>query len=283
MIDTIIKRNGEQLPELAPNSMRYVIAENGMFLERRTAHFTTSCRVEHCGAGLQPHTNRCELHAPPIPAELARQMVAYFRYGYTLHGGEAALVLLYAPLEERYSWYCPRQTVEMWESWSGKWYGSPDIHYVDPLEIPAGMIAFGDAHSHANMPAYASAVDQKDEEHKDGLHIVVGNLHKHEVDLYADFVMDGQRFEVAPPDVFAIAGAAEVSQPATDAFPQEWRDCIEIIHKPYTPPSWYGGGSGGAGSHYGGGYGGGTTWGGAPGYNNSHDGTPESGYRGGEG
>lgn len=220
-IQVFIKKPGEKLPPLGEGEMRYVVADNGFFLERRTAMFETSCRVEHCPLGLEPHAEAVKLHCGHIPEVLARSMLGFFRYAYDLHGGEAALLLLHDPLRRCFRWLCPRQTVKVFETWKGTWWSPAEIEYEEPLHLPPGFVILGDAHSHADMHAYASGTDKDEERYKDGLHIVVGRVHKPQVDLHIDFVMDGKRFPIRPRDVFAETNITPFRQ-----VPKAWTEQI---------------------------------------------------------
>ena len=62
------------------------------------------------------------------------------------------------------------------------------------MERPAGYLRFGTVHSHAHLPAGASATDCDDERHEDGLHLVYGDLHRREPSRSACFVANGARF-----------------------------------------------------------------------------------------
>lgn len=203
--EIVIKRPGAEPPALAEGGLRYLLARDGLYLERRTALFHTSTRLTGPLLGLAAHEVSCQLFFPPLPRVLVRAMLAFFKAAYDLHGGEAALVLLHHPDTGTYRWYCPPQSVEVYRSF-GRLRASDSITYELPLELPAGYVIFGDAHSHGSMPAYASAVDKNDEEYKDGLHLIVGRIDEPgRCDYHADFVMDGQRFGLEPTAVLEDA------------------------------------------------------------------------------
>ena len=230
-IEIVIKHHEQALPPLADGELRYVVAANGLFLERATPMYETSCRVERCAAGLARHEHRCRLRCPALPATLACEMLDFFRWAYSWHGGEAVLVLLHDPTRQVYRWHCPPQRVEVYETWSGSWYAAGEIEYTDPVELPRGFVVFGDAHSHASMGAQPSVTDHNDERHKDGLHIIVGHLHRRDVELSLDFVMDGRRFRVDPSSILP-----ELQEDRDGSFPEQWRDRVEIVKRPYVDP-----------------------------------------------
>lgn len=232
LVDIIIKQPETELPPLEEGQMRYVVAQNGIFLERRTTLYSTSSSVGESIAGLVPHERRCSLSTPKVSEEMARQLLSFFRWCYELHGGEAALLLLYDTQRRELQWYCPEQRVEVEETWWGGTRSIYEIQYEGPEELPANTIVLADAHSHGHLSAYPSAVDVEDERYKDGLHIVVGYVNREDVDVYVDFVMDGNRFTVEPDFVLSAVGDAW-----KEDFPKAWKDRVEVVRKPY-PYAW---------------------------------------------
>ena len=97
------------------------------------------------------------------------------------------------------------QSVEHWESWSGKWFVSSNIEYTEPLDLPPEFVLFGDSHSHGELSAYASHTDKNDELYKDGLHIVAGHVDRWLGDLpekYLDVIV--RRFGLRGHDVTTL-------------------------------------------------------------------------------
>lgn len=219
-----VKSPGVQLPVLKPGQVRYVVAREGTFLERRTAMYATSVRTSQPVVSLETHAERCTLYIPGIPRVMSRAMLAFFVEAYRLHQGEAALVLLYDPRRRRFRWHCPVQTVEVYRSF-GRLRSYDSITYEMPLELPDGYVIFGDAHSHGDMLPLPSHVDHGDETHKDGLHVIVGGLGRNrEPQYHIDFVMDGLRFAVAPDIVFDDA----TCHPFCRA-PRSWTKRIRMV------------------------------------------------------
>lgn len=227
--EIVVKRPGVEPPALAEGGLRYLLARDGLYLERRTALYHTSTRLTGPLLGLAAHEVSCQLFFPPLPRVLVRAMLTFFKAAYDLHGGEAALVLLYHPGTGAYRWHCPPQTVEVYRSF-GRLRAYDAIAYELPLELPEGYVVFGDAHSHGSMPAYASAVDKHDEEHKDGLHLIVGRIDEPgRYDYHADFVMDGQRFGLDPAAVLEDMRCRPFARP-----PAPWLERITMKQ-----PSWW--------------------------------------------
>ncbi|HVS35721.1 MAG TPA: Mov34/MPN/PAD-1 family protein [Gemmataceae bacterium] len=220
--DVHVKRAGLALPELPLGGLRYVLARDGLYLERRTDLYRTSTRIEGPLVGLVPHESRCELGCARVPRILSRVMLAFFEFAYRLHEGEAALVLLYHPQRRLFRWHCPEQTVEVYSSY-GRLYAYDAIAFNLPLELPAGYILLGDVHSHGDLGPHPSGIDERDEAHSDGLHIIVGRIGRRgPPEYHVDFVMDRRRFHLAPEEVFEDATCRALPRP-----PESW---IKRIH-----------------------------------------------------
>jgi hypothetical protein len=225
-------KSDEPLPELALNEIRYVVADNGTFLERRTEMFATCTRINRLDLDLRAQDQFCVLHCGRLPRTMHRAMLSFFEAAHGAHGGEAALVLLYHPQRRSFRWHCPVQTIEMVRSLNG-WVALDTIQFDNPLELPDGFLHFGDAHLHPGSP-HPSALDIADDQ--DGLHVIVGNIDKTPPDYNIDFVVDGVRFAVRPEHVFEDPCSLPFGQP-----PDHWMSQIRVRR---IPPLTWGGGNG---------------------------------------
>lgn len=221
-IDICLKHEEAELPELPIGEHRYVLASNGAYLERRTPMFTTSARVKGDVPGLAEHYQYCLLACGKINRAMHGAMLAFFAHAHRLHGGEAALILLYDVDRRRFRWFCPEQTVEMYQS-GGRWWACDTIRFEHPLDLPDGYVLFGDAHLHPGSP-YPSAVDAGDDQ--DGLHIIVGRVGA-QTRYHVDFVMDGVRFAVRESLIFEDPEC----QPWSHA-PEGWLQRIRLVAYP---------------------------------------------------
>jgi hypothetical protein len=211
-------QRGSALPELREDDVRYVVADNGTFLERRTAISTTSTRVDRYDLRLGNHEPYCRLHCGKIPRVLHRAMLGFFKHAHELHGGEVALVLLYHPELRRFRWHCPEQTVEMARV-GDRWYADDEITFQNPLDLPDGYLHAGDAHLHPGSPT-PSLMDEKDD--LDGLHIIVGNILT-SPRYHITFVIDGLRYRVPPELIFDDPDCARLNR-----VPDAWLRQIRI-------------------------------------------------------
>jgi len=225
MTPQALLKQRDDLPPLEEGESRYIVADNGVFLERRDSMFTTCSRVNQRDLRLEWHQPSCELHCGKIPRLLHRAMLGFFKHAHELHDGEVALVLLYHPQRRRFRWHCPHQIVERYPI-GDRWVTADYIHFDNPLELPEGYIHFGDAHLHPGPPN-PSAMDMADDQ--DGLHLIVGNILTR-ISYSVTFVMDGTRFRIPPEDVFEDLSCEPLARP-----PKVWMQQIEIKN---VKPSW---------------------------------------------
>ena len=215
---TYLKHTNVKIPDLAPDESRYVIADNGVFLERRGPIFSSCSRVDLRDLRLAAHQATCELHCGKLPRVLQRAMLGFFKFAHELHDGEVALVLLYHPERRRFRWHCPHQIVERY-CYGERWVASDYIHFDNPLDLPEGYLQLGDAHLHPGPPN-PSSMDMADDQ--DGLHVIVGNIATRPA-YSVTFVMDGTRFRIPPESLFHDLNCQPFARP-----PQVWMRQIEI-------------------------------------------------------
>ena len=224
--DLLLRTEDAELPELPEDATRYVVAANGTFCERRTSMFATSTRIVGPPPRLGEHYQYCRLTCGKINRTLHAAMLAFFLHANRLHGGEAALVLLYDLPRRMFRWYCPRQTVEIITNGSQCWT-TDQIEFHEPVAPPEGCVTFGDAHLHPGPP-HPSDIDARDDQ--DGLHIIVGNIER-EMKYHIDFVMDGVRFGVRESQIFDDPACRPCARP-----PRGWLEQVFITTKQVPPP-----------------------------------------------
>jgi hypothetical protein len=229
LIETILKTEDGDLAPLEMNRTRLVVAAGGVYRERRSPILHSSTKVDLADLGLADHSQFCRLSCGKINRSMHRTMLGFFKYAHDLHGGEAALVLLYDPERRQFRWHCPPQCVTA--HWSlGRWIASSTISFENPTLIPEGFLHFGDSHLHVGSVA-PSATDLADDQ--DGLHIIVGDLN-YSPKYHVDFVIDRKRFGVAPELIFDDPSCLPFRQP-----PRAWRQCVRIEkYVPYPSQPW---------------------------------------------
>lgn len=187
-------------PEFAEPSasLSYLVASNGVFLVQKSALFTSITKAQEI-AGLLPQETSCRLFFPRIPQGILEQVYGFFQAVYIRWQGEAIVFLYYAPDRHAFRLDVPPQTLFRYRSLSGRWRTEMKVAY-EALPRPPGFIKLGDIHSHANLPAYFSGADD-DDDLEDGLHVVIGNLHRVQSDVRVSFVTNGARFLLEPEEV----------------------------------------------------------------------------------
>ena len=194
-MNTKVVMNDGSLPPLDPGGFRYVMAREGMYVQRDNTLFTSCVRGRVNLPDLEPMEKSLKLRLPAVPVELLEQAVGFLRAVFKKYQGEGCLILLYNPRTKEYRWHCPVQTSD----WC--------VKFTRPLVLPVGFIDIGDIHSHPQGIAYPSGVDTSDERSCDGLHIIAGKIQREcdqdisekNLHFHTDFCVDGERFTLKHP------------------------------------------------------------------------------------
>jgi hypothetical protein len=197
ILPVVLKEEGREEPE-AP--VYYVVAANGVFQIREAGSYRAVTTVRTEIPGLLREEERVELRFPRLPASMLEEVLAFFREVYRLHRGEAIVILFYRPETQEFRVDAPQQTLPGYLDWRGEWRASLHLDYGE-VQRPPGFLRFGTVHSHANLAAYSSFTDCKDEQYHDGLHIVYGHVQSAYPSRTACFVANGTRFPLQPDEV----------------------------------------------------------------------------------
>jgi hypothetical protein len=202
--------NGQELPP--EDRAYYIVGENGTFLRNDIGWASYVVPVKKMTA-LKPVSSSLTLRLPKIPPELFSQIIGFFHAVKKKHDSEAAVLLHYG--EGGWAVSCPEQTV-----------GPGTVKY-DMTERLPGKACVGTMHSHVDMSAFHSGVDEKDEAAFDGLHLTVGKISRSpSVDVDAEVVIRGHRFK--PSADALIEGVV----PYDDSVPIEYSE-QELKDKPW--------------------------------------------------
>jgi PRTRC genetic system protein A len=239
----------------------YLLAADGLYLCRNNEFMRSSVRVSNGPSELADHQSGLALTYPKLPRRLLEKIVGFAARIGRLYGSEAGVLLAWDRERRRYRVIVPEQEATVSRGWFGDIYPI-GLHYEVPAELPPGWVLVGDVHSHVNEGAYSSGTDKEDETHRAGLHVVVGRLNREPPEFHVEAVVDGTRFRVPEPVVFAGYRKRRL------AVPQEWIDKVKVeMPKPYYSGDYedrkrrhghgtgYYGSYGGYGSSYNGGYG----------------------------
>ncbi len=188
----------------APGRLYYEVAENGIFQVRDTELYRAVTRAALPLPGLAPGREELVIHFPRLGRAAVEDVLAFFRQVHRWCGGEAVVIIFYAPEQQEYRLVAPPQRLPGRWHGDGRWWADYAVRY-ESVPRPEGFVRFGTIHSHADLPAYASGLDCDDERYEDGLHIVFGNFGTRRISVAAAFVAGGTRFEVSAADVLEDA------------------------------------------------------------------------------
>jgi hypothetical protein len=186
-----------------------LVAANGCFLVRRNELFTSV--TEAPVPGLEEQSPSLKLHFGKVPRAVLESIYGFFDWAWREWDAEAIVCLYYDPLERRFVVEVPPQKLFRYRGW-GRWHTERRLEY-SAAPRPAGYLKLGDAHSHADMPAFFSAADDRDDR-EDGLRIVMGDLDRASPSVRVSFVAGGTRFHLRPED--ALEEFAQPTPPAAD-------------------------------------------------------------------
>ena len=203
MIPVYMKTGAAEEPS---PTIYYLLARNGVFLVKKTALFSAATRVDTL-VGFEPHQEALDLGVPRVPRRILEAAYGFFLEVYQRWEGEAIALLYYSPQARKFQIAIPPQslyryrTVRGWRTESRLTYGT--------FPRPEGFLKLGDIHSHADMPAFFSATDDRDDS-EDGLRIVLGQIDRRPPDIAVSFVTGGARFYLQ---------REEACEPFTEAAP----------------------------------------------------------------
>lgn len=146
----------------------FLAGGNGLFKQIRNDFYSARVKTDAV-AGLAELKEEATLHVPALPLELFRSVEAFFTAVFEKYHSEAVVLLQCNPALQEWRVVVPRQSVRGLRV-------TYNLGTVPPG--PDGFELFGTIHSHADIGAFHSGTDDRDEIHFDGLHITVGNLDK---------------------------------------------------------------------------------------------------------
>jgi hypothetical protein len=198
----------------------YVVAANGLFLERRTPLFSASVPVAGV-AGLLEHEAALVLHIPRLPRVLLERSLGFFRAVYERWEGEAILMLFYAPALGRFVLRAPSQVITGRIVY-GRFRADLRLDYRACAKPGPEYLKLGTFHSHGHLGPTHSSIDMHDELYEAGLHITAGYVDSSLPEFAAAFVVGRTRFTLSPDDVLPRFGAAR--RP-----PQSWLREVTVV------------------------------------------------------
>jgi len=208
------------------NDVFHLMSRDGLFLCRENRFFRATTPARNWPEDLQGHAPSIKLRFPKIPRLLVEKAVGFFDRVGRKYGAEAMMLLTWGE-EVGYELVVPPQVTEV-DVRPGLSPLPIKLDYEMPT-LPLGRLLIGDIHSHVNLPAYTSKMDQDDAEHSPGLHMVVGRLFApgEPPDFEIVVTVDGHSFCIEQHDTI-IEG---YKQRRLDV-PVEWLEQVRVLEVP---------------------------------------------------
>jgi hypothetical protein len=197
-LPVVLKDAGFRAPEA---SDYYVLARNGLFLERHTDIFSASVPVEGGVPGLAAHEPRLTLRLPRLPRAMLERAMGFFRAVWERWEGEAILLIFYAPAAgdrpSRFAFGAPPQRIRgRFER--GRFRADLRLEYGACERPGPEFRKLGTFHSHGHVGPAHSSTDEHDELFETGLHLTAGYVDSRLPAFAATFVVGRTRFPLEP-------------------------------------------------------------------------------------
>jgi hypothetical protein len=172
---------GEEIPNGLDYA--YVVGRDGVYLKKRTALFEAIVKVDKIPT-LDEMKSEVMLIGARIPYSIIVEAARFFRAVFAKYQSEAMAFLVL----EQNTW----QIIPVRQEVAGL-----SVSYENSLH-KEGKRASGTIHSHCNMGASFSGIDDGDDQHADGIHITLGKIMEELPDIACSVVVNGNRFNVSP-------------------------------------------------------------------------------------
>lgn len=203
------------------DSVFYMLTRSGLFLCRNHPFYQSAVPAPQWPTELAEHQAFLAVRYPKIPRRLVERVVGFFERVADAHNTEAAVLLVWNKARRRVQVVVPDQVATIGYNGWGATYPI-GVEYEVPIDLLPDLVVIGDMHSHVFGRAIVSGVDKRDEIHRPGLHIVVGQIHREPPEFHIEAVTDGVRFTVRPE--LALGG---YQQRCTD-IPDAWMDKVTV-------------------------------------------------------
>lgn len=177
--------NGKEMPK---DDICYIIAKQGIFLKKKVGMIESITKVDKIST-LNEITPWAKIIIPKIPGSHVAKIISFFKEINETIKGEANVLIYYNKENKKFKMIVPKQKVT----------ASSCDYTLEGLTVPNYNL-IGTIHSHANMSAFHSSTDDKDEHHFDGLHITIGNISDLYPSITASIVVNGFRVVIEPCD-----------------------------------------------------------------------------------
>ncbi len=184
----------------------YIVVNNriGQFISRMR-------EIDRPGLPINWGKNYIKLKVPKMPGLVYHQIIAFFRAVMKKHSNAEAFIQLYYDLQDkRYVCHVPEQTVSQ---------GSVDYDAEKDLnQINRNRYIFVfEIHSHNNMGAFFSGIDNGDEK-ETKFYGVLGKLGSETIEEEYRYLVMGKEFRLKKEDIFDFSGENVVSKEDLNEF-----------------------------------------------------------------
>lgn len=192
-----------------------VIDGKGHYVFNRNRVWSSLTSLDKPIEGANVQGSQIRFFGKKIPHKLIRQAEKFFRDVFRRQHSEAVLVLYNNISTGEWMLDAPEQTPV-----------GLSAPYNQIPEIP-GWRQAGTIHSHANIGASHSGVDDRDEEYFDGVHITIGNVDSYSMTYSYSLVAHGKRAKVEANHVVDIEPEEE--------YPPHWMERVKKPQAHWTP------------------------------------------------
>jgi hypothetical protein len=188
MYPVIVYEEGTELPS---EGTYYIVAGNGIFLQKNTGIVSCLTQVRDIPflADVKNVAN-LRLNLPTLPAKLTWGIKELFKRVVAKYHAESATLLYYNKTTKEFMVRVPEQLVS---HGSVGYLARREGEDPDPQFLLVGTI-----HSHADFAAFHSGTDVNDEADFDGLHVTFGHNDQDVFTISACIVVNGKRQQVKP-------------------------------------------------------------------------------------
>ena len=197
MFKVVLNDGQTPMPE---DDIYYIIGKEGVYLKKKLGVMESIAPVKNISI-LESVASSAQMHIAPIPGKWIAKVIGFFKAVYDTYRSEAIVLLFYNEATGHHKIVPPHQKV-----------AGASCDYDKGMTIE-GYTMIGTIHSHANMSAFHSGVDDSDEEHFDGLHITLGNLGDDYPSVSASIVSNGFRQMIDPCDYITDLHLMEETNP----------------------------------------------------------------------
>jgi len=199
----------------------YVMTGDGLFVCRNHRFFRSCVPAPRWPSALARQETFLKVAYPKMPRAMIERIVGFFSAVAERHNSEAGVLLAWDEPAQRLHVVVPDQVATV----SRNWYGDVfpiGLKYEWPTELPNGWVIVGDVHSHVDHWPNPSYIDDLDETHRAGVHVVVGRIRSEPPEFHIEAVVDGQRFTLRPDQIM------DDYRRRRDKVPRAWLEKVRI-------------------------------------------------------